>query len=118
MSVFKIIGTPSSQVNGVLLLKMRSQYFLDIMRNVKVSPNGYLALVSPDGTLLSKTSEAQYRIEEPVLRELVGKGEESEELWWTGAKLALFCLPTGKGRGNEGLAGRSSNFSACSRLGI
>jgi two-component system, sensor histidine kinase YesM len=70
LSVFKIIGSPHSQVNGIALLNLRQEYFLDIMRNVKVSPNGQLALISPDGVLLSKEPEAKYRIDEAVFKDL------------------------------------------------
>ncbi|WP_438446043.1 sensor histidine kinase [Gorillibacterium sp. sgz5001074] len=80
LSVFKIIGTPRSEVNGLVLLNMRQQYFLDIMRNVKVSPNGHLALVSPDGVLLSKEPDEKYRVGGDVLQGLTQRSGPSGEL--------------------------------------
>lgn len=70
MSVFKLIGTKQSSVNGLILLNLREQYFLDILRNVKISPNGSLALVSPDGVLYSRALAAPYEIGEPAVEAL------------------------------------------------
>ncbi|TXK85026.1 hypothetical protein [Paenibacillus sp. N3.4] len=35
-----------------MLFNLRTDYFLNIMKNVKVSPNGYMALVSPGGSVI------------------------------------------------------------------
>lgn len=80
LSVFKIVGSPQSEVNGVALLNLREKYFLDIMRNVEISPNGQLALISPDGVLLSKNTEPKYRVSPDFLSALAERSGGSGSL--------------------------------------
>ena len=70
LSNFKIIGTPSSEVSGLILINLRESYFRDIMENVKISPSGTLALISPDGTLFSKPLDERYEVAEETIAEL------------------------------------------------
>ncbi|GJM68081.1 hypothetical protein HMSSN036_02970 [Paenibacillus macerans] len=70
LSNFKIIGTPSSEVSGLILINLRESYFRDIMENVKISPSGTLALISPDGTLFSKPLDERYEVAEETIAKL------------------------------------------------
>jgi two-component system sensor histidine kinase YesM len=62
LSCFKLIGTPASKVKGLVILNLKSDHFLEILRNIRVSAHGYLALISPDGLLLSKNAAPRYRL--------------------------------------------------------
>ncbi|TCL70079.1 two-component system sensor histidine kinase YesM [Hydrogenispora ethanolica] len=67
MSVFKLIGRSDSRVNGIVLLNLKSAYFYQLLANIKVSPNGYLALISPDGILFSRKAKEEYGIGRPEI---------------------------------------------------
>lgn len=62
LSVFKIIGNESSKVKSILLFNLRSNYFLKVIQNVNVSTNGYIIMVSADGTMSSKEQDEKYAI--------------------------------------------------------
>ncbi len=75
LSVFKMIGSRDTEINGVILINLRSEYFLNILNNVRVSPNGYLLLVSPEGAMYSKNMHGSFTIGEEgmaILRDNVG----------------------------------------------
>ena len=54
VTLFKVIGRPDSEVSGVALINIRTTYLLNILRNVKISANGMLALISPEGVMYSR----------------------------------------------------------------
>ena len=58
MSSFKIIGNQNSPANGLLLMNLKTDYFINQFQNVKISPNGLLALISPDKAIFSKQVKA------------------------------------------------------------
>lgn len=60
ISVFRIIGSPESQSAGILIFNLSSSYFSGIFDNVRISQNGYIMLVSRDGTLSSSSMQNQY----------------------------------------------------------
>jgi two-component system sensor histidine kinase YesM len=62
VSCLKLIGTSNSKVRGIIVLNLKSERFLEIMQNVRGSLHGYLALVSPDGVLLSKQGKSRYQL--------------------------------------------------------
>ncbi|AIQ60077.1 sensor histidine kinase [Paenibacillus borealis] len=70
LSSFKMIGTPTSPSSGIVLINLRESYFLEIMQNVQISPNGALALISPDGELFSKSLKADYEVKPGTITEL------------------------------------------------
>lgn len=70
LSSFKMIGTPTSPSSGIVLINLRESYFLEIMQNVQISPNGALALISPDGELFSKGLKADYEVKQGTVAEL------------------------------------------------
>lgn len=70
LSSFKMIGTPTSSSSGIVLINLRESYFLEIMQNVQISPNGALALISPDGELFSKSLKKDYGVKPDTIAEL------------------------------------------------
>ena len=92
ISCFKMIGTPSSKVKGLILLNLKSDHFLEILRNIRVSAHGYLALVSPHGLLVSKEAERRYRLsgaDLAGLRQRAGSGGAYERRNARGEKLFI-----------------------------
>ncbi len=67
ITVLKTFGTMDSQFNGISVINLRSDYFLDILNNIQVSTNGYIALISPDGIFLSKDVQDPFLIGEQEL---------------------------------------------------
>ncbi|CAH1217090.1 hypothetical protein PAECIP111892_04337 [Paenibacillus auburnensis] len=70
LSSFKMIGTPTSTSSGIVIINLRESYFLEIMQNVQISPNGALALISPDGELFSKNLKENYEVKSGTIAEL------------------------------------------------
>jgi len=64
ITVFKRIGTDSSAAKGILLFNLRTSYFLNILDNVKISPNGYLVLLNAEGILYSKQPDAHNSLDQ------------------------------------------------------
>ena len=60
ISVFRIIGSPQSASSGIILFNLNSSYFSGILDNVHVSENGYMMLISRDGTLQSAAMQNRY----------------------------------------------------------
>lgn len=60
ISVFRLIGSPQSASSGILLFNLNSSYFSTILDNVHVSENGYMMLISKDGTLQSASMQNRY----------------------------------------------------------
>ncbi|MGG1555149.1 sensor histidine kinase [Paenibacillus ferrarius] len=70
VSLFKMIGSQESAVSGVALINMRESYIRNILLNVKASPNGVLALISPDGVMYSKDLQSPYVISDQVMNDI------------------------------------------------
>lgn len=62
LTVFKMIGNRDSEINGMILINLRSEYFLKILNNVKISPNGYMMLVSREGVFSSKDMQQDLNV--------------------------------------------------------
>lgn len=62
LTVFKITGNNTSEIKGILLLNLKSDYFLKILQNVNISPNGYIVMVSQDGIMSSKKQNEKYAL--------------------------------------------------------
>ena len=76
MSVFKIYGNKDAALNYILLFNLKNQYFSTILQNVKISSNGYMVLISPDGMISSKEVLPAYDIAKPGLDYLREKQED------------------------------------------
>jgi two-component system sensor histidine kinase YesM len=77
VSLFRVIGSKESEVSGIALINMRTSYILDILRNVKISPNGTLALISPDGVMVSRELAPEYAITGAEI-DAIRSGEEAQ----------------------------------------
>lgn len=81
ISLFRVIGSPTSEASGIMLFNLNSDYFKSILDNVPVMDNGYLMLVSKDGLLRSGNAGNQYtfpNIEIAKLRDNLGKNGTME----------------------------------------
>lgn len=77
VSVFKLIGNDTSESSGVLLFNLRSDFFEKVLNKSLIGDHGYIALVSPDGTLNSKDMAKEYLLNEEDLKYLKGLSEDS-----------------------------------------
>jgi two-component system sensor histidine kinase YesM len=81
ITVFRILGKKGAPFNGIVLFNLKTAYFRTILNNVTVSPNGNIALISPEGVLYSKEVDARYDIGENGLAALrANKGQGSLNL--------------------------------------
>lgn len=78
VSVFKIIGNLDSEVSGMALINMKESYLLDILQNVNISPNGSLALISPDGVMYSKPLSKEYAIGDEIVNDIRNNANHQE----------------------------------------
>lgn len=76
-SIFKMIGTPDTPVSGIALINMRESAIMDILQNVKVSPNGTIVLISPEGATYARPLADDYRIGDSVIGEI--RQEEGDQ---------------------------------------
>ncbi|MCM3728055.1 sensor histidine kinase [Neobacillus cucumis] len=76
VSVFKLIGTDSSKVNGVLLFNLRRDFFENVFNKSLIGEHGFLTLVSPEGTFNSKAVAEQYRLSSKEIKYLQTLQEE------------------------------------------
>lgn len=60
ISVFRIIGLPQSASSEIILSNLNSSYFSGVLDSVHVSKNGYMILISKDGTLQSAAMQNWY----------------------------------------------------------
>lgn len=67
VSLFKIIGQEDSATRGMILFNLRESFFRKILENPVISRNGYLALVSNDGSMAFKGVEQRYRLDDAML---------------------------------------------------
>lgn len=85
MSVMKLYGNnEDSDVSGLSIINMKKSYFLDILQNVKVSPNGTLALISSDGIVYSKPLSSEYAVGEEVISSIRYNNSDNGEMSATG----------------------------------
>ena len=83
ISVFRIIGTRDSKSSGIMLLNLNSNYFINILNNIKVTEHGYMMIISKDGTMQSTTANNQYVLpleEIQKLRDNLGSNNGSMNL--------------------------------------
>ncbi|OMD75678.1 MULTISPECIES: sensor histidine kinase [Paenibacillus] len=80
VSVFKIIGNLDSEVSGMALINMKESYLLDILQNVNISPNGSLALISPDGVMYSKPLSKEYAIGDEIVNDIRNNANHQGDL--------------------------------------
>jgi two-component system, sensor histidine kinase YesM len=76
VSVFKLIGTDSSEANGVLLFNLRTDFFENVLNKSLIGEHGFLTLVSPDGTFNSKAVPEEYRLDSKEVQYLETLQEE------------------------------------------
>jgi len=67
VSLFKMIGQEDSTVRGIILFNLRESFFKKILKNPVISPNGYLALVSNEGSMAFKSVEPRYQLDSGIL---------------------------------------------------
>ena len=65
VSVFRLFGQTSSKVRGIILFNLREDFFRQVFQNTKISENGYLVLISPDGIAQFKPVAGKYRLGGP-----------------------------------------------------
>lgn len=82
ISCLKVIGTPVSQVKGLIVFNLKSDHFLEIMRNVRGSTHGYIALISPKGILVSKKINPRYRLSDKDLARIRKSSVDSGAFDW------------------------------------
>ncbi|NLY17650.1 MAG: hypothetical protein GX045_01555, partial [Clostridiaceae bacterium] len=62
-SIFNLIGDNDSKLRGIILFNLRESFFSSILENVEISENGYLALISEDGSMSFKKVEDKYMLD-------------------------------------------------------
>src|SRR5699024_7223808 len=67
MSVFKLIGNETSPSNGIIVFNLRTTFFEEVLNKSLIGENGYLTLISPDGSFESKDVEKAYRLDPSTL---------------------------------------------------
>lgn len=70
VSLFKMIGQEDTHSRGILLFNLRKSFFQKILQGPVISPNGYLALVSNDGSMSFKTVNPRYRLDDKMLAQI------------------------------------------------
>ena len=80
MTFGQIYYNPWTNTSGMLLVHMRSAYFIDIMQNAVISENGYMFLLSPDSIIKSAHVYEQYSLPDSVLEQILSAPEERGEL--------------------------------------
>ena len=77
MSVFKLIGNETSPSNGIIVFNLRTTFFEEVLNKSLIGENGYLTLISPDGSFESKDVEKVYRLD-PSTLDYLNKQENKE----------------------------------------
>lgn len=67
MSVFKLIGSETSKSKGILLFHLRSDFFEKVFNKSLIGEDGYLTLISPDGSFEAKQVPKKYQLEQAAL---------------------------------------------------
>ncbi|NOU96387.1 HAMP domain-containing protein [Paenibacillus sp. LMG 31456] len=67
-SVFQWIGRDRANPQGVYLVNIKEQFFRKILLSPRISDNGSLLLVSPDGVMRFKPVSEQFEIDEKQLQ--------------------------------------------------
>src|SRR5690606_20523176 len=62
ITIFKLIGKPQDSFYGIVLLNLKTEFLLDLFKEVKIGDNGYLALVSNDSVLYFRDVPERYAI--------------------------------------------------------
>ncbi len=70
VSLFKLVGREDSVTRGIILFNLRESFFRKILETPVISKNGYLALVSNEGSLVCKTVEPRYKLDSGMLRRI------------------------------------------------
>lgn len=70
VSLFKLVGREDAVTRGIILFNLRESFFRKILETPVISKNGYLALVSNDGSLVCKTVEPRYKLDSGMLRRI------------------------------------------------
>jgi two-component system sensor histidine kinase YesM len=69
-SLFRIIGQADSAARGMILFNLRESFFQKILSDPVISSNGYLALISNDGSLVSKPVGRPYRLDHELVAQI------------------------------------------------
>ena len=79
-TLFRLIGTPDSQVNGIILLNLKEEYFKELLaQDPAFSPN-YFALLSPDGITYFNSPEEKYLLDEQLTTRILTNEKTSDNL--------------------------------------
>lgn len=76
-SIFNLIGDNDSTFRGIILFNLRESFFGNILENVEISENGYLALISEDGSMSFKNVEEEYMLDAESIEQLAKSSEYS-----------------------------------------
>ncbi|SDL85527.1 sensor histidine kinase [Paenibacillus jilunlii] len=84
-SLYKWIAGGDGKPDGMLLLQLKEQFFLEMLSTPKISASGYMLLASPDGTVSAKAASAgDARVDDEALRSmLMAQTEASGKLEMT-----------------------------------
>jgi len=77
VSIFNLIGDNDSKLKGIILFNLRESFFSNILENVEISENGYLALISEDGSMSFKNVKDKYMLDAEDLISLAKSREYS-----------------------------------------
>jgi two-component system sensor histidine kinase YesM len=77
VSLFKLIGREDSAVRGIILFNLRESFFQKILSGMEIGPNGYLALVSNDGAMVSKQVVRSYRMDDRLTAQICNLSQQS-----------------------------------------
>ncbi|MCM3764165.1 sensor histidine kinase [Neobacillus niacini] len=77
ISVFRLMKSEKSR--GIVLFNLRTDFFEEVVNKSLIGKNGYLTLVSPDGSYESKTVKKEYRLDQETLHSLQQLDREKGE---------------------------------------
>jgi two-component system sensor histidine kinase YesM len=67
-SLYEWIGSNRSNPDGVYIVNIKPDFFKKILNSPKISENGYLMLVSPDGIMRFKQASGKYELDDGQLQ--------------------------------------------------
>lgn len=62
LSLFKIVGSPTSKSQMLFVFNLKPDYFLQLAENARISQHGYMIIVSADGVLYPEKQDSNYRL--------------------------------------------------------
>ena len=68
--LFYLIGSAESDLNGIIHLRLKDDYFREIFTDSTVYENSYFAIVAPDKSVYYNTSEPQLALDMPLIERI------------------------------------------------